>query len=185
MWDRPPYRDLFSEMRKSRYRGAMSLMKMTPWRAARMRAQASWSCDYSTRPGPVGPVPSLVLPVEQWFCTDLSSTPWIRSKFYRSPGCPGLGGSIHRTACTCTSSAHLYQIPIGSKVPNPMTAGSQLHPHGIPDSWRAGGLGASWIFLSSLPWATVFLYLLHGPSHLPLNPLPQHWELFSLMYFFF
>ena len=127
-------------MRKSRYRGAMSLMEMTPWRAARMRAQASWSCDYSTRPGPVGPVPSLVLPVEQWFCTDLSSTPWIRSPFYRSPGCPGLGGSIHRTACTCTSSAHLYQIPIGSKVPNPMTAGSQLHPHGIPESQRAGGL---------------------------------------------
>ena len=78
-------------------------------------------------------------------------TPWVVSQFYRSPGCPRSGGSIRRTACTCTSSAHLYQIPTRSKVPNPMSAGSQPHPHGIPDSQRAGGLGASWMFLSSCP----------------------------------
>ena len=52
----------------------MWLMEVTPQRAARMRAQAGWSWGYSTLPGRVGPVPSLVLPVEWWFCTDLSST---------------------------------------------------------------------------------------------------------------
>lgn len=137
-------------------------------------------------PCPIGTAPSLILPVEQWFYTDLFSTHSADRVAILQKSWVSKVKGLHPQ-----NSLYLYQL--STPVPNPYPVRSTKNPMSfalshspmefqIPEGWVCTHLG---YFYLSLPWATVFLYLLHGPSICLFELSPQHWEHFSLSYIFF